>query len=283
MQRKPFGTTGVDLPVIGQGTWDMPESGAALAEATRALRRGIELGMTHLDTAEMYGGGAVESILGDALAGIPRAQLFVTSKVLPDNAGRAGTRAACERSLRRLKLEYLDLYLLHWPSDVPLAETMGALAGLVREGKTRYVGVSNFDVDDMLEAKRLLGDLPLVCNQVLYHLRERGPEHRLMRAAREAGIAVVAYTPFGRGRFPRAEAAADGILGTIARKHDATPRQVILAFLTRFENAFAIPKAASVEHVEQNARAGDLRLDDDDVRAIDTAFPLGRERPLATL
>ncbi len=283
MKAKPFGPTGIDLPVIGQGTWDIPECGAAREQAKRAIRRGIELGMTHLDTAEMYGGGAVESILGEAIAGVPREALFITSKVLPSHASYDDTIAACERSLKRMKLDYFDLYLLHWPSDVPLAETMRALADLVRSGKTRFVGISNFDVDEMLECKALLGDVPLACNQVLYHLRERGPEHRLIEAAEAANIAVVAYTPFGRGRFPRDAAVDGGILERVGRKYGATPRQVILAFLSRFDNVFTIPKASNVEHVDENAAAGDLRLDEEDVRAIDEAFPLGREHPLATL
>ena len=283
MRHTYFGPTGLQLPVIGQGTWDIPESGAAVDEAKRAIRRGIALGMTHLDTAEMYGAGAVEAILGQAIAGIPREGLFVTSKVLPGNASRDATIAACERSLRRMKLDYLDLYLLHWPSDVPLEETMDALATLVRQGKTRFVGVSNFDVEDMFEAANYLGDVPLTCNQVLYHLKERGPEHALIPRAREANIAIVAYTPFGRGRFPRKEASPGGVLGRIAERHGATPRQVILAFLTRASNVFAIPKASNVDHVEENAAAGDLILDERDIREIDEAFPAGAEHPLATL
>lgn len=283
MRKLPFGPTGIALPVIGQGTWDIPEHGARVQEAKRAIVRGIELGMTHLDTAEMYGAGAAEEIVGEAIAGIARDSVFVTSKVLPSNASYARTIAACERSLHRLKLDYLDLYLLHWPSEVPLEETMRAFSALVQAGKTRYVGVSNFDVDEMFEAQQLLGSTPLVCNQVLYHLHERGIERRLLPRAREAGIAIVAYTPFGRGRFPRAAAAPQGVLGRIAAKHGATPRQVILAFLTRERNVFTIPKASSVPHVEENAGAGDLVLDAQDIAAIDAAFPIGDERPLATL
>ncbi|HVA28387.1 MAG TPA: aldo/keto reductase [Candidatus Baltobacteraceae bacterium] len=283
MKLQQFGNTGIALPIIGQGTWDVPESGARLAEAKRSLRRGIELGMTHLDTAEMYGAGAVERILADAIAGIPRESLFVTSKVLPSNASYEGTIAACERSLSRLKLDYLDCYLLHWPSPFPLEDTMRALAELVRDGKTRYVGVSNFDTEDMLEAQRLLGDVPLACNQVLYHLRERGIEHRLLPAARAAGIAIVGYSPFGRSAFPRDAVAPTGVLGKLAAKHSATPRQVMLAALTRGEGLFAIPKASSVPHVEENAAAGDLTLDSEDMRAIDAAFPIGEPRELATL
>jgi diketogulonate reductase-like aldo/keto reductase len=283
MQHKLFGATAVLLPVIGQGTWDMPESGPRKAEAIRAIRRGIELGMTHLDTAEMYGSGAVERILGEAIAGIARESLFVTSKVLPSNASYKGTIEACERSLKNLRLEYLDLYMLHWPSPVPLHETMRALGDLVHAGKTRFVGVSNFDVDEMLEARRLLGEIPLACNQVLYHVRERGIEHRLIPTALAADVAIVAYTPFGRGQFPRGSSNGGDVLERIAGKHGATPRQVILAFLTREPNVFTIPKASSVAHVEENAGAGDLRLDASDVEAIDAAFPVGRKGPLATL
>jgi diketogulonate reductase-like aldo/keto reductase len=283
MQHKVFGATGVSLPVIGQGTWDMPESGARKTEAIRAIRRGIELGMTHLDTAEMYGSGAVERLLGEAIAGISRKTLFVASKVLPSNASYKGTIEACERSLSNLRLDYLDLYMLHWPSHVPLTETMRALGDLVHAGKTRFVGVSNFDVDEMLEARELLGDIPLACNQVLYHLRKRGIEHRLIPAARAADIAIVAYTPFGRGEFPRASSPGGAALERIATKHGATPRQVILAFLTREPNVFTIPKASSVAHVEENARAGDLHLDPKDIEAIDAAFPAGPQGPLATL
>lgn len=251
--------------------------------AIAAIRRGIDLGMTHLDTAEMYGSGRVEEILGEAIAGIPRERLFITSKVLPENATFEGTIAACERSLQRMKLEYLDLYLLHWPGGHPLRDTMRALETLAHSGKTRFIGISNFDTEPMLEAASYLKTVQLACNQVLYHLRERGIERRLLPAAREMNVAIVGYTPFGRGRFPRAEAKPDGVLGRIAKKHGATPRAVILAFLTRAPEAFTIPKASSVEHVEENALAGDLQLDADDVRAIDAAFPVGRDGPLASL
>ncbi len=283
MKSKPFAKTGVEVAVIGQGTWDVPESGAALAEAKHAIRRGIELGMTHLDTAEMYGAGRVEELLGEAIAGLPREALFVTSKVLPSNATYEGTIAACERGLRRMKIEYFDLYLLHWPSPHSLEETMRALEALIRAGKTRFVGVSNFDVEEMLEARGYLREVPLSCNQVLYHLRERGAERGLIPTAASHGIAVVAYTPFGRGRFPRAESKEGGTLARIAQKHGATPRQVILAYLTREANVFTIPKASTTAHVEQNAAAGDLLLDAADVAAIDAAFPIGAEGPLATL
>jgi diketogulonate reductase-like aldo/keto reductase len=284
MTEKPFGGTGVDVAVVGQGTWNVPESGAALTEAMRAIRRGVELGMTHLDTAEMYGSGRVEELLGEAIAGLARETLFVTTKVLPANARYDDTLAAAERSLKRLSLDYVDLYLLHWPSEHPLEETMRALERLVEDGKARFVGVSNFDVDEMLEAASYLRAVPLACNQVLYHLNERGVESRVIPAARDRDIAIVAYTPFGRGRFPRTQAAGGGLLDAIARKHAATPRQVILAFLTREPNVFAIPKASRIAHVEENAGAGDLVLDRDDVAGIDAAFPRGAsDAPLASL
>ncbi|HEY1654445.1 MAG TPA: aldo/keto reductase [Candidatus Tumulicola sp.] len=284
MTSKPFGPTGIAVATIGQGTWNVPESGPQLSQARRAIRRGIELGMTHVDTAEMYGAGKVEEFVGEAIAGFPRELLFVTTKVLPGNARYGDTLVAADRSLKRLGLDYVDLYLLHWPSEHPLEETMRALERLVADGKARFVGVSNFDVEEMLEAASYLRDVPLACNQVLYHLCERGPENRLIPAALERDIAIVGYTPFGRGRFPRAQAGAGGVLEAIARKHGATSRQTILAFLTRSANAFAIPKASRVEHVEENAAAADLRLDADDVAAIEAAFPLpAAGEPLATL
>jgi diketogulonate reductase-like aldo/keto reductase len=283
LRSKLFGPTGVEVAAIGQGTWDVPESGDRLTEAKHAIRRGIELGMTHLDTAEMYGSGRVEELLGDAIEGIARERIFVTSKVLPSNARYEATLEACERSLKRVRLDYFDLYLLHWPSPHPLEETMRALETLVDQGKTRFIGVSNFDVDEMLEAKSYLRSVPLACNQVLYHLRERRIEHALIPEARRQNVAVVAYTPFGRGQFPRVESKAGGVLAQIASKHGATPREVILAFLTRDANVFAIPKASRISHVEQNAAAGDLVLDGSDCEAIDAAFPRGDDGPLATL
>jgi diketogulonate reductase-like aldo/keto reductase len=282
VRRKALGATGVQLPVIGQGTWNMPQSGAAKKEAQRAIRRGVELGMTHLDTAEMYGAGAVEEFLGEAIRGIPRERLFITSKVLPSNADYKGTLRAAEGSLERLRCDYLDLYLLHWAGEHPLEATMAALEALVEQGKTRFVGVSNFDTAGMLEAASYLRNVPLACNQVLFHLGERGTEHDLIPAALTREIAIVAYTPFGRENFLRASPGRR-VLEEIARKHDATSRQVALAFLTRERNVFAIPKAAQVRHVEENAAAGELLLGPRDVEAIDRAFERGKPRPLATL
>jgi diketogulonate reductase-like aldo/keto reductase len=279
---KPFGSTGVDLPVIGQGTWNMPETGADLKEAQRAISRGIELGMVHLDTAEMYGAGRVERLLGEAIRGLDRERLFIATKVLPGNASYAGTLEAADRSLRRLQCDYVDLYLLHWPGSHPLEDTMQALERLVEQGKARFIGVSNFDSDEMIEAASYLRAVPLACNQVLYHLCERGIEHRLLPAAREHGIAVVAYTPFGRGSFLR-HRAGRAALEEVASRHDATARQVALAFLTRENELFAIPKAGRVEHVEDNAAAAELELGKSDVAQLDRAFPRGEPGPLATL
>lgn len=281
MLLRPFGATGTFQPVLGQGTWDIPEGGARLREAKAALSRGIELGMTHIDTAEMYGSGRVEEIVGDTIAGLDRSRLFLTSKVLPGNADFKGTLAACERSLRRLRVDHLDLYLLHWPSEYPIEETMRALEHLVAQGKTRFIGVSNFDLEDLQAARACLRSAPLACNQVLYHLRERAIEVRLMPYCRAHDIAIVAYTPFGRGEFPVTRQER-GALENIARRHGRTARQVILNYLTRHEGTFAIPKASQRAHVEENAGGQGWYLDANDVAAIDAAFPV-RDGPLATL
>lgn len=282
MISKPFGRTGESLPVIGQGTWDIPESGTRLEEAVSALQRGVELGMTHIDTAEMYGTGKVEEILGRALRGIPREKVFLTSKVLPANASYEGTIRACERSLKRMGLEYLDLYLLHWPGSHPIEETMRALETLVQQGKTRFIGVSNFDVEELRDAQAALRNTSLACNQVLYHLNERGMEARVLPYCREQGIAIVGYTPFGRGRFPRAQAQPDGVLGRIASRRAKTPRQVILNFLTRDPDLFAIPKASNAAHVEENAGGAGWQLTAEERAEIDAAFPV-KDGPLASL
>lgn len=280
--KKPFGPGRIDVAVIGQGTWDIPETGARRDEAISALRRGIELGLTHIDTAEMYGSGAAEEIVGKAIDGTARESLFITSKVLPSNASYKGTLSACERSLRRIGTDYLDLYLLHWPSSHPLGDTMRALETLVEQGKARFIGVSNFDAAGVREAQSYLRSVPLASDQVLYHLRERGPESQLLPYCREQQIALVGYTPFGRGRFPRKEAEPRGVLGRIAAARGKTVRQVILNFLTREPNAFAIPKASRTEHVEENAGAAGWRLNAEEAAAIDAAFPV-HEGPLATL
>ena len=276
MIARPFGPLAREVPAIGQGTWNVPLRGAPASEAKRALRRGIELGMVHLDSAEMYGDGAAEALVGEAIRGLPREQLFLVSKVLPSNASFAGTIRACEQSLARLGVDYLDCFLLHWRGSVPLEETMRALEQLVTDGKIRALGVSNFDVADLEEARRALEREPLSCNQVLYHLGERTIEEHELAYCREHRIALVGYTPFGRGAW--ADRPGAHVLTEIASKHGATPRQVTLAFLTRDDDVFVIPKAAQVAHAEENAAAGDLRLDPSDIAAIDRAFPVRRRR-----
>ena len=273
---RPFGPTGRDVPIVGQGTWNTPVRGERAEEAKRALRRGIELGMVHVDTAEMYGDGASERLIGEAIRGLPREQLFIVSKVLPSNASFSGTMRACDASLERLGTEYLDVYLLHWRGATPLGETMRAFEALVAAGKIRALGVSNFAVDDLEEARAALEREPIACNQVLYHLGERSVETHELPYCREHGIAITAYTPFGRGDWADRDGA--NVVGAIARAHGATPHQVILAFLTREPTVFAIPKAATVAHVEENAGAGDLRLDAAEIARIEAAFPARRRR-----
>ena len=276
MISRPFGATGRDVPVIGQGTWNTPTRGERAEEAKRALRRGIELGMVHIDTAEMYGDGESERLVGEAIRGLPREQLFLVSKVLPSHSTYDGTIRTCEAALKRMQIDYLDCYLLHWRGSVPLAETMRALEKLVDDGKIRALGVSNFEVADLEEAGAALDHAPIACNQVLYHLGERTIEEHELRYCREHDIAIVAYTPFGRGDWT--DRAGVHALGEVAHKHGATPHQVILAFLTRDPVVFAIPKAATIPHVQENAGAGDLRLDDADIARIDKAFPTRKRR-----
>ncbi|MGH7715795.1 MAG: aldo/keto reductase, partial [Vulcanimicrobiaceae bacterium] len=212
-----------------------------------------------------------------------RENLFIVSKVLPSNAGYAGTLRACERSLKRLGLEYLDCYLLHWRGSQPLSETMRALEKLVDDGKIHALGVSNFDVEDLEEAQAALTRHPMTCNQVLYHLKERGIEHRVQPWCAKNEVAVVAYTPYGRSPIPSESTASGRALAEVARKHGTSVRAVILAFLTRQSNVFAIPKAATIPHVEENATAGDVNLDQDDVRRLEGAFPRSQSTTLRML
>jgi diketogulonate reductase-like aldo/keto reductase len=279
-----FGTSGCSVPVIGQGTWDMPERGEPRDEAKKALVTGIHKGLVHIDTAEMYGSGLAEELVGEAIRGIHRDELFLVSKVLPTNATYKGTIKACELSLRRMKCDFLDCYLLHWRGNYPLEDTVGALETLVQQGKIRFLGVSNFDVEDLKEASAYLSKERIVCNQVLYHLKERGIERRVIPYCEEQEIAVVAYTPFGQRPMPEPGSAGGRVLAKIAAKYGVTPRQVVLAFLTRNPILFTIPKASKTEHVLENAKAGELTLDRDDIEAIDEVFPApGKDTPLATL
>ncbi len=266
--------------MIGQGTWNSELSNRA--EAVKALQHGIDLGMTHIDTAEMYGSGKAEAITGDAISG-RRGEVFLVSKVLPSNASHKGTITACERSLKYLKTDYLDCYLLHWRGSYELEETFGAFQELKREGKIRSWGVSNFDEDDLKEALGVAGKGQIACNQVLYHVRERAIEHAVIPWCEKNGVAVVAYSPFGQSAFPPPSSPGGKMLQAIASKHGATPRQVALAFLTRNECVFAIPKASKTTHAEENAGAGDLKLSAAEIAEIDQAFPLGRPRGLPML
>jgi diketogulonate reductase-like aldo/keto reductase len=273
MKFRPFGNSKHDLSVIGQGTWfiDRGDRNDAIA----ALSRGIDLGMTHIDTAEMY--GDAELVIADAIAG-RRDEVYLVSKVLPSNASRRGTIAACERSLRRLKTDRLDCYLLHWPGSYPLADTVASFEDLVASGKIRSWGVSNFDVGDLDELLAVAGAGRIACNQVLYHLQERAIEYAVIPWCERHGVAVVAYSPFGHNEFPSPRGEAGLVLQRIADAHGASPRQVALGFLTRRPALFAIPKAAAAAHAADNAAAGSLELSDADITAIDQAFPRG-DRP----
>jgi diketogulonate reductase-like aldo/keto reductase len=270
LRTKKFDSNSPDVSVIGQGTWYLDRGDRK--HAVDALRRGIDLGMTHIDTAEMY--GDAELVIADAIAG-KRDGLFLVSKVLPSNASRRGAITACERSLKRLKTDYLDCYLLHWRGSYPLQETVAAFDELVASGKIRSWGVSNFDTDDLNEMLAVAGKGKIACNQVLYHLQERAIEHAVLPWCERHGVALVAYSPFGHNDFPSPRSKAGETLQAIADAHGASPRQVALAFLTRHHQVFAIPKASSAEHAADNAAAGKLVLDEREISALDKAFPRG--------
>ena len=270
MQQRQFGKTGQNVSVIGQGTWYLDRGDRRSAIA--ALQRGIETGMTHIDTAEMY--GDAELVIAEAIAG-KRDGLYLVSKVLPSNASRRGTVTACERSLKRLKTDRLDCYLLHWRGSYPLEDTVAAFDELIAAGKIRSWGVSNFDADDLDELLDVAGEGSIACNQVLYHLQERAIEHAVIPWCEQHGVAVVAYSPFGHNDFPSPKSKGGEALQTIAQTHKATPRQVALSFLARAPNVFPIPKASSAEHAAENAAAGDLVLTASEIAALDKAFPRG--------
>lgn len=281
--RRKFGWTGLDMPVIGMGTWMIEgRSREAQQRAIEALRAGLDLGMNHIDTAEMYGNGWAEELIAEVVDG-QREQVFLVSKVLPSNASYEGTLKACERSLKRLKTDFIDLYLLHWPSSQhPIEETMRAMEKLVDEGMIKFIGVSNFDVEQLIEAQHALMKYRIACNQVLYHLAYRGIERDLLPYCAEDGIAIVGYSPFGHGNFPSSHSRGGKVLAEIAKRHDRTVRQVALNFLTRDSNLFTIPKAGNPDHVRDNSGAvGNWKLTNEDIAAIDRSFPLPRaDRPL---
>lgn len=270
---------GTRVAALGQGTWQMGEDRRARAAEVAALRLGIELGLTLIDTAEMYGEGGAEEVVGQAIAGL-RDHVFVVSKVYPHNAGRRAVVAACERSLRRLGIETLDLYLLHWRGSVPLAETVEGFEALKRAGRIARWGVSNLDVDDMEELWSVAGGAACATDQVLYNLAERGIEFDLIPWCAQRKMPIMAYSPVGQGgRLLRHKALAE-----VAARHGATPAQVALAWTLSRPGVIAIPKAADPKHVRENAAAAALRLTEEDHGTLDAAFPPPqRKRPLAIL
>jgi diketogulonate reductase-like aldo/keto reductase len=259
--------SGEQVPALGQGTWLMGEDRRRHAEEVAALRLGIDLGMTLIDTAEMYASGGAEEVTREAIAGC-RDEIFLVSKVLPSNASRSGVMRACEASLRRLGTDRIDLYLLHWRGGTPLTATVGAFEALKRGGKIRHWGVSNFDTDDMEELVGIDGGDAVQTNQVLYNLSSRGIEFDLMPWSQERGIPLMAYSPVSQGAFNN-----EGRLAAIAERHGATPSQVALAFVLRRRGVIAIPKAVELDHVRQNRAALDMELDEADLAELDRVFP----------
>lgn len=272
MIKRPFGWTNVEVPVIGQGTWMIEGDSDREKRAVQTLRLGLDLGLTHIDTAEMYGEGRVEQLVAEAIVG-RRDEVFLASKVLPSNASYEGTLKACESSLRRLRTDRLDLYMLHWAGPHPIEETMRAMEKLSERGLIRFAGISNFDVEELQGAADSLEDQRLACDQVLYHLEDRGIEVRLLPQCTQEQIAIVAYSPFGHGKFPGVHSVGGRLLAEIAERHGRTPRQVALNFLTRHPNVFAIPKTTHPERVKENAGAVGWKLSVQEIDAIDRAFP----------
>jgi diketogulonate reductase-like aldo/keto reductase len=278
MITRPFASAGIAVPVIGQGTWMIEGSREKEKASVASLRLGLDLGMTHIDTAEMYGDGRAEELVGEAVNG-RRDEVFLASKVLPSNASYQGTIRACERSLRRLRTTWIDLYMLHWAGSHPIAETMRAMEKLVADGKIRYIGVSNLDVDQVRAAQKSLARERLACNQVLYHLGDRGIERKLIPYCASQQIAVVAYSPFGHSRFRPPES-----VRRIAAARGFTPRQVVLNFLTRHSALFTIPKSSNPDHTRENAGATGWELTPDEVAAIGRECPApGRDVPLGMI
>ncbi len=265
---------GETVPALGQGTWMMAERRQHRAEEIAALRMGVDLGMTVVDTAEMYANGAAEALVAEAL-GDRRREIFLISKVTPHHASNRGTMSACEASLRRLKTDCLDLYLLHWRGSVALEDTLEAFATLRRDGKIRYWGVSNFDLDDMEELAALSANAasPVASNQVLYNLTRRGVEHALLPWCRSSGIPVMAYSPLEQGKLAKHKT-----LQVIGARLNATPAQVALAWVLRQEGVLVIPKSGQLEHVRENRDALDIPLAPEDLRELDKAFPPPRKK-----
>lgn len=261
----------LSVPALGQGTWRMGEEPARAAAETAAIREGIALGMTLIDTAEMYGEGDTESFLGQALAGL-RDHVFLVSKVYPQNAGGARLERACEASLRRLRTDRLDLYLLHWRGSIPLVETVRGMEALVKAGKIRSWGVSNLDTDDMEELVAA-GGRACVTDQVLYNVTRRGPEFDLLPDLARQGMTAMAYSPVEQGNLP-----TGGALGEVAQRYGVSPYTVALAWVMRRPALIAIPKAGTIAHVRENRAAADLVLTAEDLATIDAAFPTPRRK-----
>lgn len=259
--------SGEKIVTLGQGTWHFAEVPAKRADEIASINLGLDLGMTVIDTAEMYGNGAAEVLVGEAITG-RRNDVFLVDKVLPHHATRVGTVRACEASLGRLGVDHIDLYLLHWRGSIPLAETIRGFADLRRDGKIRHWGVSNFDMDDMIELLSIPGGDDVQTNQILYNLTRRGPEYALLPWLAEHGIPAMAYSPIEQGRLLDHPA-----LQPIARRHNATPAQIALAWALAHDGVNAIPRAGTPAHVQQNAAARDIGLTNDDLRALDQAFP----------
>jgi diketogulonate reductase-like aldo/keto reductase len=266
------------IPVLGQGTWHLAEVAARRDTEILALRRGLDLGMTVIDTAEMYADGEAEKLVGEAIAG-RRDEVFLVSKVLPQHATARGTVAACEGSLRRLGTDRIDLYLLHWRGRMPLADTIEAFGGLQQAGLIRYWGVSNFDMPDMKELTALPGGPEVATDQVLYNLSRRGPELNLFPLLRELRVPIMAYSPIEQGRI-----LGHPVLREIAQLHHATPAQIALAWVLRRDDVCAIPRASRLEHTNENRAAADIQLDRADLSQLDQDFPRPeRVRPLEML
>ncbi|TIL27445.1 aldo/keto reductase [Mesorhizobium sp.] len=264
--------SGEAVPVLGQGTWKMGEDARRHADEVNALKLALDLGMTLIDTAEMYASGGAEEVVADAIAG-RRDEVFLVSKVLPSNASRTGVPAACEASLRHLRTDRIDLYLLHWPGSVPLAETVEAFEALKKAGKIRHWGVSNFDTHEMEELVSLPAGDGVQTNQILYNLSQRGPEFDLAPWSRQRGIPLMAYSPVDQGVLAR-----NASLEAIAARHDATPAQLALAWVVAQDGVIAIPKASKQEHIRQNVAALDIELTREDLAEIDRAFPPPRRK-----
>ena len=279
MQARSFGAARVPVSVIGQGTWHIDRSDRG--DAIAALRAGIDAGMTHIDTAEMY--GDAEAIVAEAITDC-REEVFLVSKVVPGNATRRGVVRACEESLRKLRTDRLDSYLLHWPGQHPLEETIAGFEDLRRAGKILSWGVSNFDVEDLDRALAIAGPDRIACNQVLYHLNERAIEHAVLPWCGKHGVAMVGYSPFGSGEFPDPASTGGRALAGIAEAHGTTPHAVALAFLTRMPLTFTIPKTGRPSRAGENAGAAELHLGSAEIAMIDAHFPRGpRPRMLPML